>query len=296
MPKNLRWKWIVIAVAVLGCLFGIIGTPKSTAELTANLKKNIRLGLDLKGGSHIVLQIQVQDAFRAEADLVIERLKELLKAENIEYHSIDRNEPASIETAETIQINIKGVPAAKTNDFRRLINDALSQQWVLSSESETEYRLNIRSEAALKLRQDTVTQSITTMEKKVNGLGVAEASVQQRGGSGGEAEILVQLPGVDDPARVKGILQTAAMLELRSERRTVPIARRRAEQQRGLTFRHENRARLAKVGRRKRGDWWLLARSPVVTGRDLRDAGPSKARSQPVGNQLHTHAGRGRAL
>ena len=68
----------------------------------------------------------------------------------------------------------------------------------------TDYKLNIRSEAAIKLRQDTLTQSISTLEKKVNGLGVAEASVQQRGGSGGETEILIQLPGVDDPARVKG--------------------------------------------------------------------------------------------
>ena len=278
MPKNLRWKWIVIAVAVLGCLFGIIGAPKSTAELTANLKKNIRLGLDLKGGTHIVLQIQVQDAFRAEADLVIERLKELLKAENIEYASIDRNEPASIEAAETIQINIKGVPAAKTNDFRRLVNDALSQQWVLSSESEAGYRLNIRSEAALKLRQDTVTQTMTTMEKKVNALGVAEASVQQRGGSGGEAEILVQLPGVDDPARVKGILQTAALLEL-CEVKGGPFPSRDAalSSHNGVLPSDMKLVR----GSRRSGEgseetWWLLARSPVVTGRDLRDARPQQ--------------------
>ena len=51
MPRNLRWKWIVITVLVLGCVLGIIGLPKSGAELTANLRKNIRLGLDLKGGA-----------------------------------------------------------------------------------------------------------------------------------------------------------------------------------------------------------------------------------------------------
>ena len=72
-----------------------------------------------------------------------------------------------------------------------------------------DYRLNLRKEAAVKLRQDTLTQSMRTMERKVNGLGVAEAAVQQRGGSGGETEIMVQLPGVDDPARVKAILQTS---------------------------------------------------------------------------------------
>ncbi|MCI0718706.1 MAG: protein translocase subunit SecD [Acidobacteria bacterium] len=278
MPRNLRWKWIVIGVVVLGCVVGIVGFPKSPAELTTNLRKNIRLGLDLKGGSHIVLQIQVQDAFKAEADLVIERLKESLKTENIEYASIDRNEPASIEAAETIQINIKGIPTAKTSDFRRLVNDALGQQWLLSAVSEKDYKLNLRSEAALKLRQDTVAQTMTTMEKKVNGLGVAEASVQQRGGSGGEAEILVQLPGVDDPARVKGILQTAALLEL-CEVKGGPFPSREAALS-GHGGVLPSDMKLIR-GSRRSGEgseetWWLLARSPVVTGRDLRDARPQQ--------------------
>jgi len=278
VPRNLRWKWIVITIVVLGCVLGIVGLPKSGAELTANLRKNIRLGLDLKGGSHIVLQIQVQDAFKAEADLVIERLKELLKTEGIAYTSIDRNEPASIEAAETIQMNIKGVPTAKSSEFRRLVNDSLGQQWLLSSVGETDYRMNIRNEAALKLHQDTLTQTMSTMEKKVNGLGVAEATVQQRGGSGGQAEILVQLPGVDDPARVKGILQTAALLEL-CEVKGGPFPSREAalSNHSGVVPSDMKLVR----GSRRSGEgseetWWLLARSPVVTGRDLRDAQPQR--------------------
>ena len=66
---------------------------------------------------------------------------------------------------------------------------------------------------ALKLRQDTLTQSMHTIEKKINALGLAESSVQQRGRSDAEAELLVQLPGVDDPAHVKQLLQTQAVLE-----------------------------------------------------------------------------------
>jgi len=274
VPRNLRWKWIIITVVVLGCVLGIVGVPRSAKELKANLNKNIRLGLDLKGGSHIVLQIQIQDAFKAEADLVIERLKELLKKESIDFASIGRNEPDSIEAAEAIQINIKGVPSAKTSEFRRLVNDAFGQPWLLSSEGESNYKLNIRSEAALKIHQDTVTQTMSTMEKKVNGLGVAEATVQQRGGSGGEAEILVQLPGVDDPARVKGILQTAALLEL-CEVKSGPFPSREAalSNHGGML---PSDMKLVRGSRRSAEGseeaWWLLARSPVVTGRDLRDA------------------------
>lgn len=214
MRSNLRWKWLFITIVVAACVFGITGLPKSLKELSANWELNVRLGLDLKGGSHIVLQVQVQDAFKAEADAAIEALKEAFRKENVGYSSIERNDPESIQAAESIQVNVKGVPATQTNDFRRLTNDRVGQQWLLVSENSTDHRLNLRKEAAAKLRQDTLTQSIRTMERKVNGLGVAEAAVQQRGGTGGETEILVQLPGVDDPARVKAILQTSALLEL----------------------------------------------------------------------------------
>jgi preprotein translocase subunit SecD len=271
MQRNLRWKWAFIIAVILCCGFGIIGFPKSKQELIANWNKNIRLGLDLKGGSHIVLQMQIQDAFKAEADAAMERLKELLQKESVEYASIDRNEPASIETADTIQITIRGVPANKTADFRRAVNDAAGQQWLLSAETSTDYRLSIRPEAAVKLRQDTLAQSMSTIEKKVNGLGVAEASVQRRGGSSGETEILVQLPGVDDPARVKSILQTAAQLEL-GEVKGGPFSSREAafSQHNGVLPLGTRLVRASSRGGEE--GWWLLARSPIVTGRDVRDA------------------------
>ena len=148
MPKNLRSKWIVIIAVVLSSVFGIIGLPKSTQQLRENWNKNIRLGLDLKGGSHIVLQIQVQDAFKAEADEVMERLKDQFRKDSVEYVSMDRNEPASIETAETIQINIRGVPAAKSSDARRIMGELTGQQWALASEVPSDYSLTMRRDAA----------------------------------------------------------------------------------------------------------------------------------------------------
>ncbi len=274
MPKDLRLKWILIAAVMLACVIGVVGIPKSAAEIGANWNKNIRLGLDLKGGSHIVLQIQVQDAFKAEADLVVERLKEAMGKAGVTYASIERNDPSSIEASETIQINLKGAKG----DFRKLAEDAAGTEWVLTPESPTDYRLNIRKEAAIKLRQDTLAQSINTIEKKVNGLGVAEASVQKRGGTGGESEILVQLPGVDDPGRVKGILQTAAMLEL-SEVKGGPYGSRDGAlaQHGGVLPLNTKMVRgSARAAGTEGESWWLLTRSPVVTGRDLRDARPQQ--------------------
>ncbi|MGH9674655.1 MAG: protein translocase subunit SecD, partial [Bryobacteraceae bacterium] len=273
MPKNLRWKWILIIAVVLGCIFGVTGLPTSVDQLKTNLGENIRLGLDLRGGSHIVLQIQVQDAFKAEADLLIDRLRDLLNKERIDFASVERNEPPTVETAETIQITFKGVPIDKASDFRRVVNDAAGQQWVLSAAG-NDYRLSMRRESAIRLREETLNQTISTLEKRVNGLGVAEASVQRRGGTAGETEVLIQLPGVDDPARVKNILQTAALLELR-EVKDGPFPSREAAMAKTGGILPLNTEILRGSSRSGGGDnevWWLLARSAVVTGRDLRNA------------------------
>ena len=76
MKKNLTGRTVVIVATILLCVFGIIGFPKSKAQLVQNFQNNIHLGLDLKGGSRLVLQVQVQDAIKSDADQTIERLKE----------------------------------------------------------------------------------------------------------------------------------------------------------------------------------------------------------------------------
>jgi preprotein translocase subunit SecD len=269
MSSHLRGKWIAITIVVLGCLFGIIGLPRSTRELAANLNHRIRLGLDLKGGSHMALQVQLQDAFMAEADQTIEQLKPALTKASVTFGSIDRNAPRSIETAASIQIDIRG--ASQPADLRRVVADVAGSRWALTSVSASDYRLTLRPEAAIELRRATLDGTIETIEKKINGLGVAEASVQRRGGTDGEAEILVQLPGVDDPARVRTILQTTAMLEL-CEVKGGPYNSEAA-----LLAAHGGVLPLGSRIAHGAHEWWLLARSPVVTGRDLRDARPQQA-------------------
>ena len=174
MPKNLRWKWIVINAIVLGCVLGITGVPKSKQELMANWAQRVRLGLDLKGGSHIVLQVQVQDAFKADADQVIEQLKPILARQNVAYGSMDRNDPRSIETAETIQVDIRGVPSNSSGVMTRAVNEAVGDKWTLAPVTATDYKLILRREAAAALWQETLVRTMDTLERKINGLGVAE--------------------------------------------------------------------------------------------------------------------------
>ena len=143
MRNNLTARTVVIVVTILLCIFGIIGFPKSKAELEANLRRNIRLGLDLKGGSHLVLQVQVQDAVKAEADQTMERIKEEMRKQNIDYQSMDRNDPTRVEDADKVDITIKGVPATKSSAFRTLVNERFGN-WVLTVLNSTDYALRLK--------------------------------------------------------------------------------------------------------------------------------------------------------
>lgn len=272
--SNLKVKGLVILGVILACIYGVIGIPKSMQDIKDNWRQNIRLGLDLKGGSQLVLQVQLQDAFKAEADSVIDHLKEELKTAGIEYADMNHSDPQTIKDADSIQINVLGIPATKAGNFRQVVNDSYGGSWNLATVNPTDYRMTMQTSAALKLKQDALTQSINTIEKKINGLGLAESSVQQRGRSDAEAEILVQLPGVDDPARIKQILKTAAMLELYEVQGGPYSSREEAMASKNgiLPLGSQILPGVARAG--TPSEVYILARRPVVTGRDLRDAQP----------------------
>src|SRR5215472_1895462 len=118
MKTNLTTRTVVIVVTLLICVYGIINVPKSKAELVQNLQNNIRLGLDLKGGSHLVLEVQVQDAVKADAEQTQERLKEEMRKQNIPFTSMEvanLPDPSTPADAENISLTIKGIPATATS-------------------------------------------------------------------------------------------------------------------------------------------------------------------------------------
>ena len=271
MQKNLTTKTVIIVATILLCIYGIIGIPKSKAELMSNLRENVRLGLDLRGGSHLILQVQVQDALKAEADQVVERLKDELNKANINYGGADRNDPTRIEDADSIQINIKGVDAQKTSAFRNLVNDHFPQ-WVLTPVNSTDYRMNLRPSELLQLKRDTVDRSIQTISNRINNLGLTEPVVQQHGRADAEFEILVQLPGVDDPARVKEIIGTAAVLGI-YEVKDGPFPSQDAAMAKSGGILPLNTKLVRSSPRGDAGEsWYLLARNPVISGNQLRNA------------------------
>src|ERR1700692_4693282 len=121
MKTNLTARTVVIVATILICVYGIIGFPKSVADVTKNFSNNIHLGLDLKGGSYLVLEVQVQDAVKADALQTAERLKEDLKKENITWGGMDVNDVASVAEAGNVALTIKGVPATQSSAFRNIV-------------------------------------------------------------------------------------------------------------------------------------------------------------------------------
>jgi preprotein translocase subunit SecD len=275
MNRHLRFKFIFIVAVILACIFGIIGFPRNAAELEANFHNNIHLGLDLRGGTYLVVQVQQQDAFNSEASTRSDALREALKKAGVQYSDIDVSEAHSLQDATHVAIDVKGVPATQAGALRSVISEQFGT-WLLTPVNGTDYRLTMRPSDALKMWQDVLTQTKNTMDKKINALGLSEASVQQRR-EDVDSQLLVQMPGVDDPARVKQIIQTAAKLELYDVKGGPYQSREEAlAQNNGVLPAGTKLIGNGSVGTNGEGGVYLVARTPVVRGPDVRDARPQQ--------------------
>ena len=276
MKKNLTTRSVIILVTILLCVYGIIGLPTSKAALMSNFGKNIRLGLDLKGGSHLVLQVQVQDAVKHDADTTLERLKEDLKKQNITWTSADRNDPQDIQDADKVEITIKGIPAAQTSAFRSLVAERYTT-YVLATVNSTDYTMKMKPSDLIDLMRDTVQRTQDTIGNRIDQLGLAEKSVQQYGRSGSDHAILVQLPGVDDPARVKELIGTAAVLEI-VDVKDGPFPSRDAllGQHGGVLPLNTKTVKMVPRGGSDGEQWYLVSKSAVISGREMRNTRPGQ--------------------
>src|SRR5581483_680380 len=277
MKRNLRFKFIFILVVILICIYGIIGLPRSKDQLVANWRKNIHLGLDLRGGTYLVVRVEQQDAFNAEANTDAEHIKQAATKAGVTFSDVSVDEAKTLADATKAAIVVKGVPPTQAGNFRSIVNQQFSQ-WLLTPQNGTDYRLTMKPSASLALWQQVLSQTKNTLDKKINALGLSEATVQQRR-EDADSELLVQLPGVDDPGRVKQILQTAAKLEWYDVRGGPYASREDALAQNNgiLPVGTKLIGATSTDPTARSGGVYLVTSNPIVRGQDLRDARAEQA-------------------
>jgi preprotein translocase subunit SecD len=275
MNKNLLWKVVAIVVTLLVFLFGIFGIPQSfTGEgLLTAMTNRIHLGLDLRGGTHLILQVQVNDAVRTDSENAIEVLKEQLSKRKIAFADISQPDPQNSPD----KVVLKGVPTEGRKDLLDIVAERLPE-YNLSSGAENTFILVMKPQNLSDLKNKAVSQAIETIRNRIDSLGVSEPTIQEHGL--GQYQILVQLPGVDDPERVKAIVQSTAMLEIKqvlggpyaSEQAAL-----QAQPQPGILPSDAMLLPGHALPGVAAGEqaWYLVSRVSAVRGKDLRDAQPS---------------------
>jgi preprotein translocase subunit SecD len=271
MRKNLTSKAILIVAILLVFVFGIFGIPQGIGGQAWRdaLSKRINLGLDLKGGTHLVLQVMVDEAVGAETDNALGRLQSDLQAAGISVGSIVKPNPS-----DPAAIQISGVPANKSGDVHNVLDTKYGQQYNISS-TQDGYTLTMKPAVEQDIEKKALQQSIETITTRINSLGVTEPTVQEYGL--GKNQILVELPGVDDPGRVRDIIQSTARLEIHAVTGG-PFATQDAAKQAngGVIPPDQELMEYGGTAEAAQGQYYLLQRIAVVSGADFRDAQPGR--------------------
>jgi preprotein translocase subunit SecD len=279
MNRNLRVRGIVIAVVTALCLvimFGPWNKPKgysrsasdffSPSKLKQNLTENIHLGLDLKGGTHLVMQVKVDDVIKKITEGDRGRAESELKKAGIPF--------TAVKAPANGLIVIETPDASKHNEIRDKLN-FFGDGWnVTTSGSPASVTYTLSKSVADQYRREATEQAKIIIEQRVDAFGVAEPTIQRYGREENH-QILVQMPGVDDPKRVKALLSTDSKLEIKAV--TPPAQKYASREEAQIALAGATDKEVVKYSE-KRGDgtadegFYILEKSPVITGSDLRTA------------------------
>jgi preprotein translocase subunit SecD len=280
MNPQLRWKFILILIVIFICLFGLVGMPQlptSFAQVKQNLADRIKLGLDLKGGSHLVLQVQVDEAIGQRCDQAVDQLTKQVHEKNIIVGDIRRVDDTHIE--------VDNVDPSTSAAFRDLVNNQFPD-WTMSPAAGVNngYLLTMKPSVVADLRRDTMDQALETITRRINALGLTEPTIAFTGR--GDNEILVQLPGEGDPTRAKAVIQAGGQLTLNRvvDDQTYPSEAAALAGHGGVlppgTIIVPGKSD-AQTGQPNQQVYYILDRAPIVTGADLRGATPSPSTNNP---------------
>jgi preprotein translocase subunit SecD len=206
--SNLRWKLIaIIAVFIAFAAVGVypfLAAWRGIKSPAVLVDKQLKLGLDLKGGVHLVLRVRTDEALRNETELEMERLREDLSKKTVRTTSISAVDP--------VHFRVEGVSPDQAAVFRQAAAE-IATSFDRDAGASGNYTFTMKPNLQVSLRSDAVVQGRETIERRVNELGVTEPSIAQQGTAGDQ--ILVQLPGVTDVERAKEIIRNTGLLELK---------------------------------------------------------------------------------
>jgi len=228
---------------------------RSPAWLTALHASPMYLGLDLRGGVHFMLQVDMQAALNQRLESLTGDLRSVMREKDIRHGGIARN-------GQNIEIRLRD--AQQQDAARRLVTDQFADLQAREVNNGNEFSLvvSIKPEAARKVQEQALKQNITTLHNRINELGVAEPVIQQQGLD----RIVVQLPGVQDTAKAKDILGRTATLEVRMVDESTEA---RAAEQAGGIVPFGTERYLERDGRPL-----VVKKQVVLTGDNLTDAQP----------------------
>ncbi|MEN9587459.1 MAG: hypothetical protein RIT15_1034 [Pseudomonadota bacterium] len=225
-------------------------TPKWLAALHAS---PMYLGLDLRGGVHFMLQVDMKDVISKKAESTSNDLRTLLRDKNVRHSGITRDKN---------NVEIKFREMAILNAAKDVVQDQLQDYEATVTPDGTEFKLTLtpKPTAVIKLQEQALKQNITTLHNRINELGVSEPVIAQQGVD----RIVVQLPGVQDTAKAKDILGRTATLEMRlvdesTEGRLAELGQAPVPFGSDRMFQRDGRA-------------VILKKQVIITGENLNDA------------------------
>src|SRR3954466_4232856 len=208
MYKNLRWKTLtILAVLIIFSTLGIYPLLAQRYHWPAPgwlQAKALKLGLDLKGGVQLTLKVNTDDAMRATSVAASEQLRESLRTSGITAANI------AVDPARPTVFRVEGVPQDRDAQFRTAADEIAANNYDRNALGAGNYSFTMKPNIERDLREQTVEQTLQTIDRRVNALGVTEPSIARQ--SQGD-QILVQMPGISDVAHAKEIIGKTAVLE-----------------------------------------------------------------------------------
>ncbi len=256
MRPELRWRAIVYGGILLAC--GVAIWPPY--DMNGQPGK-IHLGLDLRGGIHLVLQVVVDDALKATVDDGVATTRDQAARRGIQVGSVERVSPVSF--------SVDGVEPARVKDMRDLLRDFFRNDWEVRDVGDGKLLVQMTEPYQSQLKQQTVQEAIRTIERRVNAEGTREPVIAATGSRGDQ--ILVQLPGEQDIERAKRMISTVGQLTLKLVETSAASEETLLQ---GVNGKVPDNMELASGPSDTPGQptYYLLRKEALITGRDLKSA------------------------